>query len=300
MPFLGGPYVPSSALEAVVKHVSKRARDAYEERSNVAKQQKLEERVGAKRDRYEVGDFLPDYKRSKLAGYKKTRMAYRRFRPRFARRRRYGRRRKMALYRRPRPALGAPQAMTIRVKNVLRVQLTCTGGAMDTTVYKLNSLNDPWGADGATLPTYTDQWANLYTKYKVYGTHVDIKAHAVAATGAIIVGLHQSNDATALSSADQYMTQKNANYKMFSSDIDLAELKHTYKPKKAWHLRSMRDADDQEGEFSTSPGDPTDLTYLHIWLIDAYGTDTATVECLVTFTHILKLYDPVSPAQSVL
>lgn len=188
----------------------------------------------------------------------------------------------------------------MKIKNVLRVELTCTAGALGTKVYKLNSLNDPWGGDGVLLPTALDQWAAFYQKYKIYGAKVHVKMHAVAATGAIIVGLHQSNSATALTSADQYATQKNARYKMFSSDLDLAELNWTYKPKKAWSIKNLRDANDQEGTFSTTPGDPADLTYLHLWIVDAIGTDTATAQLQIEITSLVHLYDPVSLAISAL
>lgn len=299
---------------AVINYLAKRGIESFQEKSHTYKHGKVHGGE-SKRTRQERWKRTHDEAlEEELArhGYKRgrydtpvrvgPRMAYRG-------RRRFSRRRRPVSYRRrkftrkvPRPLVpyGFRQSETVKIKNVLRVQLTCTAGAIGTKVYKLNSLNDPWGADAQLLPLGLDQWAGFYTKYKIYGARVHVKMHAVAATGAIIVGLHQSNDSTALSTADQYILQKNSTYKMFSSDLDLAELNWVYKPKKAWSLRNMRDADDQEGEFSTTPGDPTDLSYLHFFIVDAIGTDTATAEMLIEITSLVHLYDPVSLATSTL
>lgn len=303
MPYLGGPYVPHSALEGVVKHVYKRARDAYEEHSNVAKQQKLEERFGSKRkrDSYDTGE--EEYKRSRSGRSRsasKMPLVRRRFRPRRSRRS-Y---RRKALVRRARrlpPAryLWEPSRL-VKFTAVNYATYTGTSGAIGAVVLKANSLNDPFGGTGAELPLGLDQWAALYSKYKVVSSMIKVDAHPLTITGSAIIGVHCTDDSSALTDYKHYAELPHTRVQMVSPDIDIARLAVGYSARKMFNIKDLRDNSQIEGNFTTTPGDPTKIAYYHVFVQDGNSTETVTVELMIRITYTVLLFDRIMPARSSL
>lgn len=181
------------------------------------------------------------------------------------------------------------------------LQIHGAAGALASVLIKANSLADPLGASGASLPRYVDQWAAFYQKYKVFGSTIFINGHTVTSTGAGIAGVSLRSSGTAETSWIEYKEQKfPCAQRLLSSDIDLFKLAMRYKPKKFWHLKNMRDDDEQEGTLSTTPTDPTNVCYFHIYTQDLDQTQDCTTQITYEIKYLVWIYDPVDVAQSSL
>lgn len=302
MPFLGGPYVPSNALEGVVKHVVKRGseyvQDQYKDRSNVWKQQKLDRW----RDRDDSGDGGPPAKRYKWARQRGAGKMATRYRT--TRRRPTARRRSVRRYRprrNPRPAryLWEPTKL-VKFSAVLSLQKNASTGALGSIVIKANSLNDPFGASGASLPIGLDQWAALYSKYKIVSSMMQFEGHPSTVTGSCVSGLHLTDDSTALTDFEHYLELPKTTYRMTSPDIDVFRCRMGYSAKKFWSFNKIRDEDEQEGAFDATPGDPDKIAYYHVFIQDINKTDNVVMDTVLRLTFTALLYDRIMPARSTM
>lgn len=194
-----------------------------------------------------------------------------------------------------------PATKVVKFRLVLSREFGSGTGALAGIAYKANSLNDPTGTDSAQLPLGLDQWAGLYTKYKVLGSRIKILAHPKTITGAGMIGLHLSSSNSLLTDHDHYRELPNTSMKMVSADIDLAKIQMNYSIHKyPFHIRNVKDADDQEGSFTTTPGDPTDLAYMHLFCQDSNKTEAIAYDVQIIQEFIVLLYDRTVPARSAL
>lgn len=218
-----------------------------------------------------------------------------RFRPRRRRLRRF--RRKLRITN----LWPAQKIVKFRLSNT--AAYTGTAGAIGTNYWKANSLADPTGAATTQLPLGVDQLAALYTKYKILGSRITLIAHPETITGAAFVGLCLHNSTTPpATDLDHYRELPRTVMRMVSPDIDVTKLsmKYSYKGY-PHHIKQIKDDDQQEGGFSTTPTDPTDVSpYFHIWVQDANKTQNVTFEIQAVIEYIVLLYEPVAPSRSAL
>lgn len=218
--------------------------------------------------------------------------------------RRRFKRRVRSCYRRPRRSVPMmwPRTKLVKFRVVSTGSSTAVAGGATpaVVVLKANSLNDPTGTISSNLPLGLDQWAAMYKKYAIVGSQCFIRIHAQALTGAIAVGISCNNESSGLASHQYYMESPRTRSKMLTSDIDHCALGINYSTKKHWKVRKIMDAEEKQATFSTSPGDPTDLTYYHLWFQDVNTTDGATCEYIVTIEFIALLFDPIIPSRSSL
>lgn len=80
-------------------------------------------------------------------------------------------------------ALGFPDRMITKLEYRTSHTNTSTGGATDYVDYNLNSVYDPEVALGGHQPLWTDQYATLYNKYRVFRAKYELKIVAVNAGG---------------------------------------------------------------------------------------------------------------------
>lgn len=221
-------------------------------------------------------------------------MPYRRtYRRRSQAKRRFAKRRSQRI---PPPI---PRTKLIKFRTCTQGTLTGTNGAIATNVtLKANSLNDPTGDLSTYLPQYLDQMAALYKQYIVLGSKIKLRITPTTITGAGIVGIHLADNNTALTSSNNYKMQPRTKQIILTTQNDLKTLVHTYSAKKFWSLTNIKDDSEQEASLSTTPGDPTDVAYWHIYCQDLNATNTLVVEFQVEIEHICLLKDPVQVAVS--
>lgn len=196
--------------------------------------------------------------------------------------------------------LAIPRSKLVRFRLVTTGTLTGSSGALATVAFKANSLNDPTGSWSAALPNSLDQWAAFYQKYIVLGSKVKLRVTPTANTGAGIIGIHLADNGTPLSGANAYKEMNLTKQRILTTQKDYTVLNMGYSAKKFWHLANIKDDSEQEGAFSTTPGDPTDIAYYHVYAQDMNGGNTFTVECQLEMEFICYLCDPINLAASSL
>lgn len=289
-----------SQLESMVKHgkryAAEQGLDKVREYTQDFKRQKSEEYFNRLSRSFGV------YKSPASAPGKKSKMVYRK-RTSFKRRRPYRRvRRRFAKRKRSIVPMLWPRQQLVKFRVVATGAFVCAAGGASANglVMKADSLNDPTGATSANLPLGLDQWAGMYSKYVVTGSRIQVRFHPSALTGSIICGVSLLPESSVLATSDYYMELPRTRSKMLTGDLDHTTLGINYGAKRYWKTRKLSDCEDLNATFSTTPGDPSDLAYYHIWAQDVNKTDGATVEVAVTIEFICLLRDPITPTRSSL
>lgn len=106
-------------------------------------------------------------------------------------------------------------------------------------VFSMNSAYDPNNSGGGGQPYYYDQFAALYTNYKVLGAKCTAifsrTQDSTATVGPWIVGLHGSGQNTLpTSDTGQLITSTNCNWGMLTPQSDQCQVVSTYSPKQAF------------------------------------------------------------------
>lgn len=243
----------------------------------------------------------PVYKRrARRPVSSRTMVRYRRPRRYRRRPRRYSRRRRPV--RRIRSlSVMAPRQKLVKFRCVNTLAVTnSTPANLYLHTWKANSLNDPFGADGAQLPLGLDQWAAFYQKSVVVASRVLLQVHNSSSTGSIIIGVNLRPDTTNLADAQYYREVPMVRSKILSPDMDHTGLGLSFGAKRFFKVRKFMDAEDQQASFSATPGDPTDLAYYHVWHQDLDKSNNYTVEIVATIEYICLLFDPITPSRSSL
>lgn len=236
------------------------------------------------------------FNRKKILSKSKA-MPYRPKRPLFGRRykkRRGARRRRLSI------PLGISRSKLVRFRAIISNSLTGSGGAIGMVPIKANSLNDPSGTVAAVLPLSLDQWAAFYQKYTVLGSRIVVRVSHTANSGPLVVGLHLAQNATALTSWPHYKELPMTKTKMLSTQKDGCILTMNYSGKRFWHVPSLMSDSEQEATLSTSPGDPTDIAYFHLFVQDMNAASNATIDYAIEIDYICKLNEPINLDRSSL
>lgn len=194
-----------------------------------------------------------------------------------------------------------PRSKVVKFRLVFETGQVGTNGAMTMNAIKANSLNDPCGSLNAQLPLGLDQWAAMYQKYIVLGSRIYVKPTLTSSTGAVVVGLHLHDNDTSLANHNYYKELPRTRTTMVTAQKDYARgIFLNYSAKKFWHINNIKDDSEQEGAFSTTPGDPTDIAYFHFFTADLDASQTSIVSSQIIVEYIVLLTNPVTPARSVL
>lgn len=197
---------------------------------------------------------------------------------------------------------GIPQSKLVKFKLTASSQSIAigAGGALSGYSFKVNSFNDPTGSMTAQLPRYLDQYAALYQKYIILGAKVQVRFVRVSGTGAQICGLHLDESNTMLTDHDDYREQFRTKTRMLTDQHNYATITINYSGKKFWKVKDLKDDSEQEGALSLTPGDPTDIAYVHAFIQDLNKTDAYTYEMQLTMEFITLLTNPIAATRSSL
>lgn len=209
-------------------------------------------------------------------------------------------RRKRGIIRRSRAVSLWPRQKLVKMKMVYYYSAITGTGTIAVTAVKANSLNDPTGSLSAQLPLGLDQWAAMYQKYVVVGGKIWVRCHNVSGTGSMMYGVALKNTATTLNDYAYYLESPLSRGKMLTSDVDHSAVGLSYNAKRFWKVRKFIDAEDQQGAFSTTPGDPNDIAYFHLFAHDTSTSEAQTFEMVITQEFYVLLFDPIVPSRSSL
>lgn len=196
--------------------------------------------------------------------------------------------------------LGFPRKKIVRFRLFANGALSGAGGALATAMIKANSLNDPMGSAGSQVPHTLDQWSAFYEKYTVLGSKIKIRYSLTTNTGPVHVGVHLHKNNTALTGAPHYREVGLTKLRTLTTQKDTGVVVMKYSGKRFWHLGSITSDSEQEASFSTTPGDPTDIAYYHLFLQDVNGSNNSDADYSVELEFICMLNEPINIARSSL
>lgn len=217
------------------------------------------------------------------------------------RRTRFARRRMVRRIRRPVPTLW-PQQKLVKFRVAQAIAPTAAGSTTtDVLVFRANSLSDPFASSGANLPLGLDQWAAMYSKYCVVGSRMYVQFHGETSnTGSTVVGVHTLRESSGLTQLEHYKESPSGRSVLISPDNDKGSLVASYSLKGFDKIRRPKLAEDYQATFSTTPGDPAEIRYFHLWYQDTDKTSTCAMEFVVTIEYVVLLWESVIPSRSSL
>lgn len=199
-----------------------------------------------------------------------------------------------------------PRALTsnrklIRCKLSDYQTLTCTSGALATSMVDCTSIVDPFGGYGSGQPLGYDQWASLYHTAYVLGTKIKVTLWNNQTT-ALAYGINicsKDQSSTALTDYEHYRELPKCVSRILSPDVDHGYITNRVSTKKHLGIKDILDNDTLRNNIATGTTS-AERFYAHIWCqpLDKSTTLTA-VQAIIDVEFIIMLCNPVIPARSV-
>lgn len=220
-----------------------------------------------------------------IATVKKSRM------PLKYRRRRTNRRRRGRIFRRRRIASQVSPYKLIKTK-IMQTWNTTGTTTLSTAQVSMTNGNDVLGGLSNRQDLNYDAWANLYSKAKVLGTRVWIRAHNAGASS-VVVGIcpRKPGQTAALTDWHVYASTKGCKYRILSPDIDKGGIMSKVGTKKWFSLNNLKDCDDLAYNLDGSSTGPTLSSFFDIFCQSWDKTDSFDIELTITVEQIVYMYN---------
>lgn len=183
------------------------------------------------------------------------------------------------------------------VKLVSHVDLvfTNTGGAYSSFQIAVNSAFDPYQSTGAQQGYTYDQWATLYTRYRVHGFRYLIMpsfgATGITSTSVAELTVVPSNQASAFSSARLAAEQPRAKTVRWQVNSGRAPwLKGFFKPHVIIGATKQKYNSDP-AHSAVVTADPTFMTYLHIGTSDPVLSADRQTTAMLKFVQYVEFFE---------
>lgn len=217
-----------------------------------------------------------------------------------ARRPRRWRKRGMARrnFRVSRPSLGSgiPNAVIMKHKysDNFGAPISST---INTAIFHLNSLYDPYQTGVGHQPYYFDQLAALYNKYTVFGVKVDLVASCGGANTQCMIGMKAQRDTTALVNIGDLAERPGAKWTILNSQGPQKRLSKYFNLAQLFGV--SKKAISNDGEYSAaSSASPTKLYYLNISAQHPDGATATNIFYNVTLTFYSRWSERIRQTQS--
>lgn len=230
-----------------------------------------------------------------------------RYRPRrrtnTVRRRRYKRPTYSRRTRRPRitRAIGLPKQIFAKLRYSELNEINIAAGASSTVVYRLNSIFDPNASGVGGQPYYSDQYAAMYNRYRVYGCKVDVTMSCSSSTANLF---HPT--AVLLSYADTapaWGTQINASNSKRCIRRQMIPGQSIVTMKRYFDLASVAGVSRREYNVAEvfqalTTANPSRNIDCQVNVENNDGTATISLTYTIRLTYYVKYFDNLEPAAS--
>lgn len=271
-------------LEHAISSVSKRAREAYQDRSAVYKRSRVDD-IGEPSKR--LRPSMPFRKRSRVSTRPRRRFV-RRARRRFYRRKRYARK------------SVAPLTQVVKSRTVIKFDVSAAGATLQRHILRMNDISDPNGSNGDAQPLYYDTWATMYDKAIVLGCKSTAYFENEGTTAVLFGCVAATIDESGMTNYDNYehFIERGSAYKLVTPENDRGVLVKKVSIKKHMHKKDLKDDPTFHCDLSTQSS-PTSLAYFVYWFqsLDKATTNAGTM--VVILEHIVLLTNRKEIAQSV-
>lgn len=195
--------------------------------------------------------------------------------------------------------VGLPTGMRVRMKYSSRPALTSGVTNQVENIYRAFSIFDPDLSGVGHQPLGHDQWATLYSRYRVLGSKIEVKfTRTDAPTAGTIqnqccVALMQTSSLVA--DSETLIEQPICNYITLGNDGESKTVSLAYSS--AWKTKGEPGVA-TESDYSASFGaNPTRDAFYHV-LAQAGGGTTVSVRANILITYDVWIYDPIDLAAS--
>jgi len=184
-----------------------------------------------------------------------------------------------------------PQKIITQLRYVDQVQLTSTSGAVGLHVWSMNGIYDPNVTGTGHQPQYFDNYAAIYSQYRVLGSKAIVRwvpnTMAVASSGPAYIGINGTSDTASVSAiafarAEQNDSQFAVAGLNTAQDGTITQV-HYYSPEEKLGLPT---GDDTIGAAVT--GVPSQQYYIQTWLSDTLLTSVWT--CVVEIHYTVEFF----------
>lgn len=203
-----------------------------------------------------------------------------------------------------RQIFGFPRSIITKLRYVETPQTyTSVAGAVQTNIWRANSLFDPDQTGVGHQPLYFDQYAALYTKYRVLGARIKVTASAFNDTtdtglssvgGPWVVGIGGSSVTTTFgSSIRNRMEQNNSEWKLLNARTGadgVVTVFNVYEPLKDLGIPAGDDT--VSAAVTTSPSQPW---YWHVWVGSLDTSYTTEIAVITEIDYTVEFFNPVTP-----
>lgn len=160
--------------------------------------------------------------------------------------------------------------------------------------WRMNSLYDPDYGIGGHQPRGFDQYALIYSKYRVFGFKAVIRVNNTDSTGAQIVGLIADNNPTTYTT--DYLSENPRARIINVGEAQSGDSNRTiYYKAKIPHVCGLtsRQYKDNDTVAAAVTADPTQCAYLTMVTqsLNTYGGATAAMQVRVVMTFYAEFYD---------
>lgn len=197
---------------------------------------------------------------------------------------------------------GVPERLFTKLRYVDCMNWTVTGSVLSggsSFAYFQSSIYAPRNS-GGHQPLYRDQWANMFSKYRVYGIKYHITCVNRATNESFWFGVRHQEDTTTETSIQTILERNDAKVKMGSSvnnSNNLRVIKGYMDVAKT--LGKSKSSIRAEDNFSADIGsNPNNMAYLFPYILSNLASGSATFEFTFRLTYYVELFNQVAVSAS--
>ena len=166
-----------------------------------------------------------------------------------------------------------------------------TTGVVYEYVFRGNSLFDPDFTSAGAQPTYFDNYAALYNKYRVHKSKIRVESVTSPNNGAsYITAIYPSDGSSGLSSILDYMSSRYGKWKKSTiTSAGSVTIKNSMSTKKKFGLTKINQTEEVAALVNANPSE------VWYWVIANDGSDNSATyrpSLAITVTYYAEFYDP--------
>lgn len=180
-----------------------------------------------------------------------------------------------------------PQKIITKMRYAETTRLDPTLGSPASYIFSANSIYDPNVSGVGHQPYTRDEYANLYSYYRVLKSRISATfiPTVSGAAGSAVCGIAIHPDTTTVSSFDTIRETKGAHYKVSGADMNKVTVTNGYNAKKMF-AANMGNLNALMG---TNPGEGA---YFHVFVTNALSSgDLSPVDIVVTIEYTVYMWE---------
>lgn len=189
-------------------------------------------------------------------------------------------------------AFPVPDSTVCKLRYVQWGQFNTAATGADFTVFRANSIFDPWFTGAGHQPMGFDEWAEFYDTYMVLGARITVtyQSKDATATGFSYVGVTLSDRPSSIAATlEEAMERNNVKFRLLTgiSSKGAVTVSKTFSAKRFFGVKDMSDNRGTLGaKVDTNPEEDAYFILTNYSSVD--GTDPTSIGFVATIDYIVK------------